>query len=71
MSKTLKQKIRHIFYTEDGKINLKVPLKLRWSYINKLRRHNFDYDLDRAELVEKRNKANKSDMKQQLENLET
>ena len=51
MSKTLKQKVRHIFYDKDGNLNLRVPFKLRWSYINKIRRHNFDRDLDRAELA--------------------
>lgn len=49
MSKTFKQKVRHIFYDKDGNLNLRVPFKLRWSYINKIRRHNFDRDLDRAE----------------------
>lgn len=53
MSKTLKQKVRHIFYDKDGNLNLRVPFKLRWSYINKIRRHNFDRDLDRAELAGK------------------
>lgn len=48
MSKTFKQKVRHIFYDKDGNLNLRVPIKLRWSYINKIRRHNFDYDEDRA-----------------------
>ncbi len=29
MSKTFKQKVRHIFYDKDGKLNLRVPFKLR------------------------------------------
>lgn len=41
MGKTLKQKIHHILYDKDGNLNLKIPLKLRWSYINKIRRHNY------------------------------
>lgn len=69
MSKTLKHKVRHIFYDNNGKLNLKLPFKLRWSYINKIRRHNFDYDIDRAILSEKRDKANKKDMNHQLEEL--
>lgn len=69
MSKTLKHKVRHIFYGRDGKINLRVPFKLRWSYINKIRRHNFDRDLDRAELADKREKASKADMKHQIEGI--
>ncbi len=69
MSKTFKQKVRHIFYDTDGKLNLRVPFKLRWSYINKLRRHNYDRHIDRAELAEKRDKANKTDMKRQIEDM--
>lgn len=70
MSKTLKQKVRHIFYDKDGNINLRVPFKLRWSYINKIRRHNFDRDLDRAELTCKREKASKVDMEHQINEIE-
>ena len=56
MSKTLKQKVHHILYDEDGNLNLRVPFKLRWSYINKICRNNFDRDIDRAELADKREK---------------
>ena len=66
MSKTLKQKVRHIFYDKDGNLNLRVPFKLRWSYINKIRRH----DLDRAELAGKREKASKADMERQINEIE-
>lgn len=69
MSKTLKQKIRHILYDEDGKLNLKVPLKLRWSYINKIRRHNYDRDLDRAGLADRREQARNADMNNQINEL--
>lgn len=69
MSKTFKQKVRHIFYDEDGNLNLRVPFKLRWSYINKIRRHNFERDLDRAELADKREKASNADMKRQIKEL--
>lgn len=69
MSKTFKQKVRHIFYDEDDQPNIQIPLKLRWSYINKIRRHNFDYALDRAELAGKREKASKADMKRQINEL--
>lgn len=69
MSKTLKHKVRHIFYGRDGKINLRVPFKLRWSYINKIRRHNFDRDIDRAEIADKRDKASKADMNRQIDDL--
>lgn len=70
MSKTLKQKVRHIFYDKDDNLNLRVPFKLRWSYINKIRRHNFDRDLDRAELAGKREKASKADMERQINEIE-
>lgn len=63
MSKTFKHKVRHIFYDKDGKVNLRVPFKLRWSYINKIWRH----DYDRA--VNMREKASKADMKHQLKEL--
>lgn len=69
MSKTFKQKVRHILYDEDGNLNLRVPFKLRWSYINKIRRHNFERDLDRAELADKREKASNADMKRQIKEL--
>ncbi len=69
MSKTMKQKVRHIFYGKDGNFNLRIPFKLRWSYINQLRRHNYDRDIDRAELAERRDKANKTDMKRQIEDM--
>mgnify|MGYP001109262298 CR=1 FL=1 len=69
MSKTLKQKVRHILYDKDGNLNLRVPFKLRWSYINKIRRHNLDRDLDRTELAGKRDKSSKADMKRQIENI--
>ena len=64
MGKTLKQKVYHILFNKDGKMNLKVPRKLRWSYFNKLRRHNFDRDLERAELADKRDKASLKEMRQ-------
>lgn len=66
MGKTFKHKVRHIFYDKDGNLNLRVPFKLRWSYINKIRRHNLERDIDRAELVSKRDKASKADMKRQI-----
>lgn len=69
MSKTFKHKVHHIYYDKDGNLNIKLPLKLRWSYINKIRRHNLDYDLDRAELARKRNKANLKEMKRQIKQL--
>ena len=69
MSKTFKQKVRHIFYDKDGNLNLRVPIKLRWSYINKIRRHNFDYDKDRAQLVDTKDRASKADMKNQIKEL--
>ncbi len=69
MSNTFKHKVRHIFYDENGKINLKVPFKLRWSYIRKVWRHNFDYDIDRALLVNRKDKINKADMKHQIKDL--
>lgn len=71
MSKTLKQKVRHIFYDKDGNLNLRVPFKLRWSYINKIRRHNLERDLDRAELAGKREKAGKADMERQINEIES
>lgn len=69
MSKTLKQKVHHILYDEEGNLNLRVSFKLRWSYINKIRRHNLERDLDRAELAGKREKAGKADMKRQINEL--
>lgn len=69
MSKTFKQKVRHIFYNKDGKLNLRIPFKLRWSYINHIRRHNYDRDEDRALLAERRDKLNKADMKRQIKEL--
>lgn len=71
MSKTVKQKVYHILYDEDGNLNLRVPFKLRWSYINKIRRHNLERDLDRAELAGKREKAGKADMKRQINEIES
>lgn len=50
-------------------MNLKVPRKLRWSYFNKLRRHNFDRDLERAELADKRDKASLKEMRQQINDI--
>lgn len=70
MGNTLKHKVRHIFYDKDGKLNLRVPFKLRWSYINKIRRHNLERDLDRAELAGKREKAGKADIKRQINEIE-
>lgn len=70
MSKTFKHKVRHIFYDKDGKLNLRVPFKLRWSYINKIYRHNYDRAEDRAELADKREKASKADMKCQINEIE-
>lgn len=69
MSKTFKHKVRHILYDEDGNLNLRVPFKLRWNYINKIRRHNLERGLDRAELAGKREKAGKVDMKRQINEL--
>lgn len=69
MSKTLKHKVRHIFYGKDGKLNLRVPFKLRWSYINKIRRHNYDRDIDRAALADRRDKASKVEMNRQIDEL--
>lgn len=71
MNKTLKQKVYHILFNKDGKMNLKVPQKLRWSYFNKLRRNNFDRDLERAELAEKRSKANLKEMRNQLNEIQS
>lgn len=69
MSKTFKQKVRHIFYDKDGNLNLRVPIKLRWSYINKIRRHNFDYAEDRAQWVDTKDRTSKADMKNQIKKL--
>lgn len=69
MSKTFKQKVRHIFYDKDGNLNLRVPIKLRWSYINKIRRHNFDYVEDRAQWVDTKDRTSKADMKNQIKEL--
>lgn len=69
MSKTFKQKVRHIFYDKDGNLNLRIPFKLRWSYINKIRRHNLERGLDRAALAGKREKASKTDMNRQINEL--
>lgn len=69
MSKTFKHKVRHIFYDKDGNLNLRVPIKLRWSYINKIRRHNFDYDEDRTQWVDTKDRASKADMKNQIKEL--
>lgn len=69
MSKTLKHKVRHIFYGKDGKLNLRVPFKLRWSYINKIRRHNFDRAEDRVLLTKTLDKISKVDMKRQIKEL--
>lgn len=69
MSKTFKHKVRHIFYDKDGNLNLRVPIKLRWSYINKIRRHNFDYDEDRAQWVDTKDRTSKADMKNQIKEL--
>lgn len=69
MSNTFKQKIRHIFYNKDGELNLRIPLKLRWSYINKIRRHNYDRDEDRKLLSKCRDKISKTDMKHQIKAL--
>lgn len=69
MSKTLKQKVYHILFNQDGRMNLTVPRKLRWSYFNKLRRHNFDRDLERAELTDKRDKASLKEMQQQINDI--
>lgn len=69
MSRTLKHKVRHIFYGQDGRPNLNVPFKLRCSYINKVWRHNLERDIDRAELANKRDKASKADMNRQINEL--
>ena len=69
MSRTFKHKVCHIFYNKHGKINLRVPSKLRWSYINKVRRHNYDRDIDRAKLTKYRDKANIIDMERQIKEL--
>ncbi len=69
MSKTLKQKVDHIFYKKDGTPNLRVPFKLRWSFINRLRRQNFDRAEERALLSLRRDKMSKADMKRQIKEL--
>lgn len=69
MSKTLKQKVRHIFYNKDGKLNLCIPFKIRWSHINHIRRRNYDRDEDRALLAKRRDKISKADMKRQIKEL--
>lgn len=68
MSNTFKHKIRHIFYDKNGTINLKISPQLRYRYINMIRRHNLDYDLDRAELTERRGKVTKNEMNRQVAN---
>lgn len=70
MSKTFKHKLRHIIYRND-EINLRVPLKLRWSYINKIRRRILDYAIDRHEWVSKKDKESKIDMKNQFKAYES
>lgn len=69
MSKTLKQKVRHIFYNKDGKLNLRIPFKLRWSYINHIRRRNREYGEFRAIRSNLRDKIGKADMKSQIKEL--
>lgn len=69
MSKTLKHKVRHIFYGKDGKLNLRVPFKLRWSYINKICRHNLDWGEDRVLLTKRLDKISKADLKRQIKEL--
>lgn len=70
MSKTFKQKVWHIIFDKDGRLNLKGPRKLRWSYINQIRRHNFDRDIDRAELANRRDMAHLKDMRQQIKDIQ-
>lgn len=69
MSRTFKQKVHHILYNKDGKPNLRIPLKQRWSYINKVRRNNYDRDEDRRLLLKHRDKISRTDMKQQIKEL--
>ncbi len=70
MGNTFKHKVRHIFYNNDGKPNLRVPFKVRWSYLNHIRRHNCDRGEDRALLAKHRDQIIKSDMTQQIKDYE-
>lgn len=68
MSKTYKHKTYHIFHLVEEGLR-KLPLKLKWSYVNKINRHNLDWAIDRKELSTKRDKISKKDMKEQLSEL--
>lgn len=68
MSKTYKHKIPHVFHLEKQGL-IKLPLKLKWSYLNKINRHNFDHDIERAELSSKRDNESKIDMINQIDEL--
>lgn len=66
MSKTYKHKTRHIFHLMEQGLR-KLPPKLKWSYINKINRHNLDWDIEREELTSKKDKANKKNFLNQIE----
>lgn len=68
MSKTYKHKTRHIFHLEEQGL-IKLPSKLKWSYLNKINRHNLDYDIERAKLSSKRDNESKIEMRNQIDEL--
>lgn len=65
MSKTYKHKTFHIYDLVEKGLR-KLPLKLKWSHINKVNRHNLDWDIDRKELSLKREKIIEKDFKNQI-----
>lgn len=67
MSKTHKHKTRHIFHLVEQGLR-KLPSKLKWSYINKINRHNLDWDIEREEKSTKKDKINKKNFLNQIKN---
>lgn len=65
MSKDYKAKARH-FYPDFRGSKRRFSHKIKWSVINKIRRHNYDWDLDRAEWAALKDKSSLRDMKQQI-----
>lgn len=69
MSNTHKHKVPHLFWTEDGNLNLNIPRKLRWSCINRWRRHNYDRDEERASRSRQKRAESERDMRQQINDI--
>ena len=69
MSDTFLHKVYHIFFTKNGEVNLNIPIKLRWKWLNKCNRHNYEKDIDRASLASQRDKESRRDMQQQIKDL--